>query len=88
MSPSKFPTHQSRNRPKSALHVFIYFIIFSFESHAVLTISCTARDADGHDEVKYLQMGQQRDQSAAAPSVPLMTTWLLCDVTRLAGEAP
>lgn len=64
------------------------FIIFSFESHAVLTISCTARDADGHDEVKYLQMGQQRDQSAAAPSVPLMTTWLLCDVTRLAGEAP
>lgn len=41
-----------------------------------------------HDEVENpLQIGQKRDQSAAAPSVLVMTTWLLGDVTRLAGEA-
>lgn len=49
----------------------------------LLTTSVEKHD----EEEKHLQIGQQRDQSAAAPSVPLMTTWLLRDVTRAAEEA-
>lgn len=46
-----------------------------------------SHDAKRCDEVKELQMGQKKHGSASAPSVPLMITWLHCDVTRLDGEA-
>lgn len=48
--------------------------IFSYAAH---------QPCGGHYEQKHFQIGQQREQSAAAPSVPLMTTWQLGWLERL-----
>lgn len=64
----------------------LHFCLFFFSRAPLFPTSlCTAEER--HDEGKHLQIGQQRAQSAVSPSAPLMTTWLFCDGTRLAGEA-